>query len=73
MGYPNPADATVPNGGKGRIVWESLPFFFWVGGYDEVAFNRPEVAKYRVGESQTDWTNWKNWSLASNDPFSNAW
>ncbi|HEX8530277.1 MAG TPA: hypothetical protein VF646_09650, partial [Cytophagales bacterium] len=33
MGYPNPNNAgTVPSGGKGRIVWESLPFFFWVGG-----------------------------------------
>jgi hypothetical protein len=36
---PNPTNAgTVPNGGKGRIVWESLPFFFWVGGIDERSF-----------------------------------
>ncbi len=72
LGYPNPSSGTVPNGGKGRIVWESLPFFFWVGGYDTQTFNRPSEAEYRNGDNRTDWTNWKNWSLAENDPFSNG-
>jgi hypothetical protein len=70
MGYPNPNNAgTVPNGGKGRIVWESLPFFFWVGGIDDRSFGRPRIAEYKGTDNKTDWTNWKNWSLASNDPF----
>ncbi len=71
MGYPNPSNVgTVPNGGKGRIVWESLPFFFWVGGIDERSFARPREAQYTNNDDKNDWTNWKNWSLADNDPFS---
>lgn len=55
---------TTGNPPRYRILWDTYPFMYWVGNYDQPGFRNgtPDQAPATPANA-SDWTDWRNWSL----------